>query len=100
MSVKAKTATLLEMLDELLAMLMPADGVPLTEERICQLCSDCLQSKAPQPLIRALGEAFTQPAILARCFQGQPNQDRGSSSGKNTGLQTKVSWLFLTVFTK
>lgn len=96
MAAKARTAKLLETLDELLAMLMPADGAPLTEERICQLCNDCLQSKAPQPLIRALGEAFTQPAILARCFQGKPDQDR-SASGSNTGWWLKINWSFLTI---
>lgn len=86
MDSKAKAAKLLGMLDELLAMLMPVDGAPLTEERICQLCDDCLKSKAPQPLIRALGEAFTQPAILARCFQSKPRHDSDGSGGKNTGL--------------
>lgn len=45
-----------------------ADGAPLTEERMYELCEECLQNKVREPLIRALGEAFTQPAILARCF--------------------------------
>ncbi|XP_063892746.1 ubiquitin-protein ligase E3A [Helicoverpa armigera] len=44
------------------------NGAPLTEERMYELCEECLQTKVRQPLIRALGEAFTQPAILARCF--------------------------------
>lgn len=88
---KFKATKLLEALDELLAMLMPLDGAPLTEERIYQLCDDCLQSKAPQPLIRALGEAFTQPAILARCFQSKHSQDSDSSGGKNTGLSLILS---------
>ncbi|XP_068627544.1 ubiquitin-protein ligase E3A [Battus philenor] len=47
------------------------NGAPLTEDRMRQLCDDCLQSKTPQPLIRALGEAFTQPSILARSFQSK-----------------------------
>ncbi|XP_028163894.1 ubiquitin-protein ligase E3A [Ostrinia furnacalis] len=47
------------------------NGAPLTEERIYQLCDECLLTKLPQPLVRALGEAFTQPAILARCFQSK-----------------------------
>lgn len=76
--------------DELLALLLPADGAPLTEERIYQLCDDCLQSKAPQPLIRALGEAFTQPAILARCFQNKLGQDSDRGGRKNTGLSLFV----------
>ncbi|CAH2063564.1 unnamed protein product, partial [Iphiclides podalirius] len=47
------------------------NGVPLTEDRMRQLCDECLQTKIPQPLIRALGEAFTQPTILARSFQSK-----------------------------
>ncbi|XP_072942235.1 ubiquitin-protein ligase E3A [Epargyreus clarus] len=47
------------------------NGAPLTEERMYQLCDECLSSKNLKPLMRALGEAFTQPAILARCFQGK-----------------------------
>lgn len=86
MDAKARATKLIETLDELLNMLMPVDGAPLTEERIYQLCDDCLQTKAPQPLIRALGEAFTQPAILARCFQSKLGQDSKSSTGKNTGM--------------
>ncbi|XP_026313806.1 ubiquitin-protein ligase E3A isoform X2 [Hyposmocoma kahamanoa] len=66
------------------------NGAPLTEERICQLCDECLRSKAPQPLIRALGEAFTQPAILARCFQSKLRLDSDSSGGKNTDKESKA----------
>ncbi|KAJ2950776.1 hypothetical protein O0L34_g9041 [Tuta absoluta] len=59
------------------------NGAPLTEERIYQLCDDCLASRAPQPLIRALGEAFTQPAILARCFQKKHTETRGEGNSKD-----------------
>ncbi|VVC87271.1 ubiquitin-protein ligase E3A [Leptidea sinapis] len=51
------------------------NGAPLTEERIYQLCDECLQNKKRQPLKRALGEAFTQPAILARSFPSKANVD-------------------------
>ncbi|XP_022814301.1 ubiquitin-protein ligase E3A-like [Spodoptera litura] len=47
---------------------LDANGGPLTEERIYELCDECLQNKVREPLIKALGEAFTQPAILAKCF--------------------------------
>ncbi|XP_052738018.1 ubiquitin-protein ligase E3A isoform X2 [Bicyclus anynana] len=59
------------------------NGAPLTEERIYQLCDECLQSKKPQYLIRALAEAFTQPAVLARCFQRKLGDTDNSSEGKN-----------------
>ncbi|XP_049865182.1 ubiquitin-protein ligase E3A isoform X2 [Pectinophora gossypiella] len=65
------------------------NGAPLTEDRIYQLCDECLQTKAPQPLIRALGEAFTQPAILARCFQKKVRRD--SNSGEGSSSQDKES---------
>lgn len=73
---------LIRTLDELLLLL--SDGAPLTEERIYQLCDECLLNKAPQPLIRALGEAFTNPAILARCFQSKVRED-SSKRGKTGG---------------
>lgn len=86
---KSRAIRLIEQLDELLYMLQPTDGAPLTEERICQLCDDCLQTKVPQPLIRALGEAFTQPAILARCFQGKIGGGRSNGGGKTGTLLWK-----------
>ncbi|KAL0839387.1 hypothetical protein ABMA28_016116 [Loxostege sticticalis] len=58
------------------------NGAPLTEERIYQLCDECLQTKMPQPLVRALGEAFTQPAILARCFQSKVVPDSSNEASK------------------
>ncbi|XP_073962763.1 ubiquitin protein ligase E3A [Choristoneura fumiferana] len=57
-----------------------SNGAPLTEEYIYKLCDECLETKVPQPLIRALGEAFTQPAILARCFQRKPQSDADLNS--------------------
>ncbi|XP_063374930.1 ubiquitin-protein ligase E3A [Cydia amplana] len=62
-----------------------SNGAPLTEEHIYKLCDECLETKAPEPLIRALGEAFTQPAILARCFQGKPHADSSNGEGNNKG---------------
>ncbi|CAH0717338.1 unnamed protein product, partial [Brenthis ino] len=58
------------------------NGVPLTEDRIYELCNECLQSKKPQTLIRALGEAFTQPLILARCFQRKVLDNENYSTGE------------------
>ncbi|KAM3968245.1 ubiquitin protein ligase E3A [Aphomia sociella] len=66
------------------------NGAPLTEERIYQLCDECLRTLKPQPLVRALGEAFTQPAILARCFQSKVREDSISDGGKNTGKEYKA----------
>lgn len=62
-----------------------SNGAPLTEEHIYKLCDECLETKAPEPLIRALGEAFTQPAILARCFQGKPHADSSNGEGNTKG---------------
>lgn len=66
------------------------NGVPLTEERIYELCDECLQSRAREPLVRALGEAFTQPAILARCFASKLPQDKDDEGEKNTDKETKA----------
>lgn len=85
LKIKSRAVRLIAELDNLLDLLKPIDGAPLTEERIYQLCDDCLQTKVPQPLIRALGEAFTQPAILARCFQSKVGGGRTNGDGK-TGV--------------
>lgn len=54
---------------------------------MCQLCNDCLQTKMPQPLIRALGEAFTQPAILARSFQSKVrDSEKNCEQDKEKGM--------------
>ena len=83
-----KSKWLIDTLDELLLSLL-TDGVPLTEERIYELCNECLQTKKPQSLIRALGEAFTQPPILARCFQRKmKDSDNGNDGSKKVGLYT------------
>lgn len=74
---------LIETLDQLLTNLL--DGAPLTEERIYELCDMCLQNKVREPLIRALGEAFTQPAILSRCFPSKLPQDNANEGEKKTG---------------
>ncbi|GBP48230.1 Ubiquitin-protein ligase E3A [Eumeta japonica] len=58
------------------------NGAPLTEERICQLCDEYFKNEDPKPLIRALGEAFTQPAILARCFQKKLSTESNMSESK------------------
>lgn len=76
-------ATVLARLDALLVVL--SDGAPLTEERMYELCDECLATKVAQPLIRALGEAFTQPAILSKCFSTRAPQattDRGKTGGE------------------
>lgn len=78
-----KFILLIKKLDELLINLL--DGAPLTEERIYKLCEECLQNKVREPLIRALGEAFTQPAILARCFTNKLN-GMNSDIEKTTGM--------------
>ena len=74
--------SLLKRINDLLLAL--SDGAPLTEERMYELCEECLQSKVREPLIRALGEAFTQPHILARCFQGK-GAASDESGTKNEG---------------
>lgn len=62
------------------------DGSVLTEERVYELCDECLQTKNPEPLIRVLGEAFTQPTILSKCFQRKVNQsDIGNAEKKKLG---------------
>lgn len=66
-----------------------SNGDPLTEERISQLCDECLETQLKRPLIRALGEAFTQPAILARCFarkvgEGSCNDDESKNVDKES----------------
>ncbi|XP_034825167.1 ubiquitin-protein ligase E3A isoform X1 [Maniola hyperantus] len=67
------------------------NGAPLTEERIYELCDECLQTKEPQVLIKALGEAFNQPAILARCFQRKLSDgDTGSEGKKKTDKESKA----------
>ncbi|CAH2232624.1 jg6579 [Pararge aegeria aegeria] len=58
------------------------NGAPLTEERIYELCDECLETKKPQVLTRALGEAFTQPAILARCFQRKLREGDNGNGGE------------------
>lgn len=73
---------LVKKLDDLIISLL--DGAPLTEERMYELCEECLQTKVRQPLIRALGEAFTQPAILARCFASKA-MDTDEDGGMNPG---------------
>lgn len=70
-------------LDELIISLL--DGAPLTEERMYQLCEECLQTKVRQPLIRALGEAFTTPAILARSFASKVVDSNEAIPGKSSG---------------
>lgn len=74
--------TVLSMLDDLLFTLL--DGALLTEDRIYQLCQECLQTKLRQPLIRALGEAFTSPSLLARSFPRKVDErhDGEKSMGK------------------
>ncbi|KAG6448074.1 hypothetical protein O3G_MSEX005305 [Manduca sexta] len=66
------------------------NGAPLTEERIYELCDECLQNKVREPLIRALGEAFTQPAILARCFASKPSEDCTNERGKTADKESKT----------
>lgn len=89
---------LLRKLDELLLSLL--DGAPLTEERIYQLCDECLQTKLRQPLIRTLGEAFTTPAILARSFARKVGEQKSDEGGKTMGkfcqsnLSEKLKILF------
>lgn len=57
------------------------NGATLTEEHIYQLCDECLATKTPQPLVRALGEAFGQPAILSRCFKGAEVSSKENVAG-------------------
>lgn len=81
MDLKSRSTMLLRQLDELLLLLL--DGAPLTEERIYELCDECLQTKLRQPLIRTLGEAFTTPPLLARSFArkvGEPSNDEGGET--------------------
>ncbi|KAJ0179215.1 hypothetical protein K1T71_004927 [Dendrolimus kikuchii] len=66
-----------------------SNGAPLTEERIYELCDICLQSKKREPLIRALGEAFTQPAILSRCFATKLSEGNGNEGEKKTERDSK-----------
>ncbi|XP_032511772.2 ubiquitin-protein ligase E3A isoform X1 [Danaus plexippus] len=66
------------------------NGAPLTEDRIYELCDECLQTKKPQALIRALGEAFTQPAILSRCFQKKVSKCDVSEGKKKLDKELKA----------
>lgn len=79
--------SLMKRLDELIIALL--DGAPLTEERMYELCEECLQTKMRQPLIRALGEAFTQPAILARCFASKVLDNTGEEGESSSSESTK-----------
>lgn len=83
-SFKLRKKWLLDSLDDLIISLL-TDGAPLTEDRIYELCDECLQTKKPQALIRALGEAFTQPAILSRCFQKKVSKCDVSEGKKKLG---------------
>ncbi|XP_026746335.1 ubiquitin-protein ligase E3A [Trichoplusia ni] len=69
------------------------NGAPLTEERMYELCEECLQTKMRQPLIRALGEAFTQPAILARCFASKVLDNTGEEGESSSNKETKAMCL-------
>ncbi|KOB73457.1 Ubiquitin-protein ligase E3A [Operophtera brumata] len=81
MDARVRCANLLRKLDELLLSLL--DGAPLTEERIYELCDECMQTKLRQPLIRALGEAFTSPPILARSFARKVNEKSNDEGEKS-----------------
>ncbi|CAH2091795.1 unnamed protein product [Euphydryas editha] len=68
-----------------------ANGSVLTEERVYEICDECLQTKNPEPLVRALGEAFTQPTILSKCFQRKVNQsDIGNVEKKKLGKESEA----------
>lgn len=95
LTAKQKFILLIDELDSLILSLL--DGAPLTEERIYQLCDECLQTKMPQPLVRALGEAFTQPAILARCFQSKVVPDSSNEASK-TGKFNSLLILYFCAF--
>ncbi|XP_026491337.2 ubiquitin-protein ligase E3A [Vanessa tameamea] len=67
------------------------NGSTLTEERIYELCDECLQTKNPEPLIRALGEAFTQPTILSKCFQRKIiERDSGNKGEKKSDKESEA----------
>ncbi|XP_045533813.1 ubiquitin-protein ligase E3A [Papilio machaon] len=51
------------------------DSGPLTEERMRELCDECLQSQSAQKLLWALGSAFRQPHVLAQSFRRQINEN-------------------------
>ncbi|KPI91170.1 Ubiquitin-protein ligase E3A [Papilio xuthus] len=51
------------------------DSGPLTEERMRELCDECLQSQSAQKLSWALGSAFRQPHVLALSFRRQINEN-------------------------
>lgn len=44
----------------------------LTEESLAELCSTYEES--PKLLVRAIGEVFSQPECLARCFPAKRGQ--------------------------
>ncbi|KPJ20414.1 Ubiquitin-protein ligase E3A [Papilio machaon] len=48
---------------------------PLTEERMRELCDECLQSQSAQKLLWALGSAFRQPHVLAQSFRRQISEN-------------------------
>lgn len=68
-------------------------GAPLTEEKMYQLCDECLQNKVRQPLIRALGEAFTTPTTLARSFAGKSVDNNEAIPGKSNDKESKAMCL-------
>ncbi|CAK1551648.1 unnamed protein product [Leptosia nina] len=67
-----------------------SNGAPLTEDRMYQLCDDCINNKSPQSLIKALAEAFTQPPILARSFATKVNTDHISTKEEKTAKESKA----------
>ncbi|XP_041972897.1 ubiquitin-protein ligase E3A isoform X2 [Aricia agestis] len=52
------------------------NGALLTEERMYELCQECIDNKRPEPLIRALGEVFIDPIILSKCFRSKTNVEQ------------------------
>lgn len=66
------------------------NGVPLTEELICQLCEECIATKDCENLKRTMIRAIVQPTILARSFPKIDNHKvvKDKESEKDTDAKT------------
>ncbi|XP_047519295.1 ubiquitin-protein ligase E3A [Pieris napi] len=58
------------------------NGAPLTEEKIYELCNECIKNNSPEALISAIARTFTKPLILARSFIKVDNVSNSAKEDK------------------